>query len=155
MKLKIGNIAPSFVSIDENGKKIALSDFLGKKVILFFYPRDLTPTCTIESCNLRDNYSELKKKGFEVIGVSADEPKKHQRFIEKNKLPYHLVADVDRAVVKMYGVWGEKKFMGRTFDGIKRTTFVINESGKIEAIFEKVKSRSHTQQILDGLNKQI
>ena len=96
MKLKIGNIAPAFESIDENGKKIALSDFLGKKVILFFYPRDLTPTCTIESCNLRDNYKLLKEQGFEVIGVSADDTKKHQRFISKYKFPYHLVADINK-----------------------------------------------------------
>ena len=106
MKLKIGNIAPAFESIDENGKKIALSDFLGKKVILFFYPRDLTPTCTIESCNLRDNYKLLKEQGFEVIGVSADDTKKHQRFISKYKLPYHLVADINKSVINKYA-WVE------------------------------------------------
>lgn len=153
MKLEVGDKAPAFESLDENGKIIKLSDFIGKKVILFFYPKDMTPTCTIESCNLRDNYTELKKSGFEVIGVSADDEKRHLRFIAKYKLPYHLIADTDKKVIHQYGVWGPKKFMGRLFDGIHRTTFVIDEKGFIEAIYNKVKSRSHTQQILEGLNK--
>jgi peroxiredoxin Q/BCP len=147
-KLKTGDKAPSFEGKDENGKSISLSDFAGKKVVLFFYPKDNTPGCTAESCNLGENYNELKKKGFEVIGVSADSQKKHRNFIDKYTLPYHLIADEDRKVIDAYDVWGPKKFMGIEYDGIMRTTFVINEKGIIERIFNKVETKNHTQQIL-------
>jgi peroxiredoxin Q/BCP len=150
--LKEGDPAPSINALDENGEPISLDTYKGKKVILFFYPKDNTPTCTIESCNLRDNYSDLLAKGIEVIGVSADTQRKHQNFIKRFKLPYRLIADTDKKVINDYGVWGEKKFMGRTFDGIHRTTFVINEAGVIEKIFTKVKSKQHTAQILEALN---
>ena len=149
MNLKVGDKAPLFEALDENGNQIRLSDFLGKKVILFFYPKDMTITCTIESCNLRDNYNELKRRGFEVIGVSADSEERHQRFQAKYDLPYHLIADTDMRVIKLYNVWGPKKLLGKLFKGIRRTTFVINEEGIIIAIHDKVKSRMHTEQILE------
>jgi len=147
-----GQEAPDFKAKDENGNDIVLSSLRGKKVILYFYPRDLTPGCTIESCNLRDNYNDLKKRGFEVLGVSADDEKKHLKFISKFDLPFRLIADVEKDVINKYGVWGPKKFMGRTFDGIHRTTFVISEDGNIEKIITKVKTRGHTKQILEELN---
>ena len=147
-----GQEAPDFKAKDENGNDIVLSSLRGKKVILYFYPRDLTPGCTIESCNLRDNYSDLQKMGFEVLGVSADDEKKQLKFISKFDLPFRLIADVEKDVINKYGVWGPKKFMGRTFDGIHRTTFVISEDGSIEKIITKVKTRGHTKQILEELN---
>ncbi|MCB0409798.1 MAG: thioredoxin-dependent thiol peroxidase [Flavobacteriales bacterium] len=150
--LKEGDKAPDFGVKDQNGTTHHLEDYKGKKVILYFYPKDLTPGCTVESCNLRDNYSELTKKGFEVIGVSADDEKKHQRFIGKYELPFTLLADVEKKVINAYGVWGPKKFMGRTFDGIHRTTFVIDEKGMIEKVITKVKTKDHTKQILEELN---
>lgn len=152
--LKEGDKAPEFGIKDQNGKIHQLKDYQGKKVILYFYPKDLTPGCTVESCDLRDNYSELKQQGFEVIGVSADDEIKHQKFIAKNNLPFNLLADTEKQVINNYGVWGEKKFMGKTYDGIHRTTFVINEEGIIEKIIAKVKTKEHTQQILEEL-KQI
>ncbi|MCX6182029.1 MAG: thioredoxin-dependent thiol peroxidase [Bacteroidetes bacterium] len=147
-KITIGNKAPDFTAKDENGKDISLSDFVGKKVVLFFYPKDNTPGCTAESCNLGENYELLRKKGFEVIGVSADSQKRHRNFIEKYDLPYRLVADEDKKVINAYGVWGPKKFMGLEYEGIKRTTFIINENGIIDRIFDKVETKNHTQQIL-------
>lgn len=149
--LKPGDKAPDFKAKDENGNEIMLSDYKGKKLILYFYPKDLTPGCTMESCNLRDNYESLLEKGFEILGVSADDEKKHRRFIEKHDLPFHLLADTDKKVINDYGVWGPKKFMGRVYDGIHRTTFVINEEGLIEAVIEKVKTKNHTQQILEEI----
>src|SRR5690606_29214571 len=125
--LKEGDKAPDFTAKDQNGKDITLSDYQGKKVILYFYPKDNTPGCTMEACNFRDHYQDLQEKGFEVIGVSADTEKKHQNFINKFELPFTLIADTDRKVIDAYGVWGLKKFMGREFDGIHRETFVINE----------------------------
>lgn len=148
-KIKIGDKAPVVVALDERGMTIRLSDYLGKKVVLFFYPKDNTAGCTAESCNLRDNYAALQRKGFEVIGVSADTEKKHQNFIKKYDLPFRLIADVDKKVINSFGVWGKKKFMGVEYEGIKRTTFVIDESGKIERIFDKVVTKSHTEQILE------
>lgn len=150
--LKQGDVAPDFEAIDERGNAISLKDFKGKKLVLYFYPKDNTPTCTVESCNLRDNYSELLKAGFEVVGVSPDSPKRHQNFIGKFKLPFRLIADEDRRVMNDYGVWGKKRFMGRVFDGVVRTTFVIDEEGKVERVFKKVKSKVHTKQILESYN---
>ena len=147
--LKIGDKAPEFSVKNQDGKRIKLSDFLGKKVILFFYPKASTPGCTVEVKNLRDNYKELQDKGFEVIGISADSEKRQKNFCVKNDLPYSLLVDEEKEVIKDYGVWGLKKFMGREYDGIHRTTFVIDEKGSIEQIIEKVKTKHHTQQIFD------
>lgn len=147
--LKEGDKAPDFTAKDQNGKDVSLSDYQGKKVILYFYPKDNTPGCTMEACNFRDHYQDLQEKGFEVIGVSADTEKKHQNFINKFELPFTLIADTDRKVIDAYGVWGLKKFMGREFDGIHRETFVINEKGMIDKIITKVKNKEATKQILD------
>ncbi|MEX1001490.1 MAG: thioredoxin-dependent thiol peroxidase [Crocinitomicaceae bacterium] len=147
--LKKGDQAPEFSAKDENGNIISLSDYKGKKLVLYFYPKDMTPGCTVESCNLRDNYELMQKKGYDVLGVSADDEKKHQRFIKKHDLPFHLLADTDKKVIKDYGIWGPKKFMGREYDGIHRTTFVIDESGEIEDVITKVKTKAHANQILD------
>ena len=155
IKLKQGDDAPSFIAVDENGKELKLEDYQGKKLILFFYPRDNTPGCTLEACNLRDNYELLKKRGYEVVGVSADSQKKHQNFINKYTLPFRLIADIDRDVIEKFGVWGPKKFMGREFDGIRRTTFIIDENGKIEGVLEKVKTKAHTEQILELMGEKI
>lgn len=149
MHLKVGEVAPEFKAINQNGETISLNDYKGKKVVLFFYPKDSTPGCTAEACNLRDNYQELLKEGFVVIGVSADSEKSHQKFIEKNNLPFPLIPDVEKEIINSYGVWGPKKFMGKEYEGIHRTTFVISEEGKIEKIFTKVKTKNHTEQILE------
>lgn len=146
--LKAGDKAPDFEANDQNGNKIKLSDYRGKKVVLYFYPKDDTPGCTAQACNLRDNYSELQSNGYEVIGVSADNEAKHQKFIGKYELPFTLIADTDRKVIEAYGVWGKKKFMGREYDGIHRETFVINEEGVIDNVIEKVKTKDATAQIL-------
>ena len=148
--LKEGDKAPDFRVINELGEEMTLADFSGKKLVLYFYPKDSTPGCTAESCNLRDHYADLKIKGFEVLGVSADGEASHQKFIKKYELPFHLLADTEKEVLNAYGVWGPKKFMGRTFDGIHRTTFVIDENGMIERIFTKVKTKEHTEQILES-----
>ena len=148
--LKEGDKAPDFKVINELGDEMTLADFSGKKLVLYFYPKDSTPGCTAESCNLRDNYADLKTKGFEVLGVSADNEASHQKFIKKHELPFHLLADTEKEVLNAYGVWGPKKFMGRTFDGINRTTFVLDENGMIERIFTKVKTKEHTEQILES-----
>ncbi len=147
--LKAGDNAPDFKAKDQNGKIVSLKDYAGKKLVLYFYPKDNTPTCTVEACNLRDNYSALKKKGYAILGVSADEEKKHLKFIEKFDLPFSLLADVDMKVIKAYNIWGTKQFMGRIFDGINRTTFVIDEKGKVEKVITDVKSKNHTEQILE------
>lgn len=147
--LKAGDKAPNFEGKDESGKIVSLKSFAGKKLVLYFYPKDNTPTCTVEACNLRDNYSLLIKKGYSILGVSADEEKKHLKFIQKFDLPFQLLADVDMKVIKAYDVWGKKQFMGRIFDGINRTTFVIDEKGKIEKVITDVKSKNHTEQILE------
>lgn len=151
--LKVGDKVPAFKTVDQDGRPFTLTDIKGKDVILFFYPRDSTPTCTVEVCNLRDNYSVLTKKGYTVIGVSADDPKKHQKFIAKNMLPFPLLADVDRDLIGKFGVWGEKKFMGRIITGVYRSTFIINKKGVITHTFEKVKSKEHTAQILEALQE--
>lgn len=147
-KLKVGDTAPAINAKDEQGNDFRLSDLKGKKVVLYFYPKDDTPGCTKESCNLRDNYAELQKRGYEVVGVSADTQKKHQKFIAKYNLPFTLLADEDKKVIDDYGVWDWKKFMGRTFLGIVRTTFIIDEEGKIEEIIDKVVTKDHANQIL-------
>lgn len=146
--LKIGDKAPDIESIDQNNKTIRSKDYLGKKIILFFYPKASTPGCTVEACNLRDNYQEFLKKGYEVIGVSADSQKRQFNFATKNNLPYSLLVDENKDIINAYGVWGPKKFMGKEYDGIHRTTFVIDESGNIENIISKVKTKEHSAQIL-------
>ncbi|WP_457611369.1 thioredoxin-dependent thiol peroxidase [Lutibacter sp.] len=146
--LKVGDTAPNFEALDEQGNLVKLSDYKGKKLVLFFYPKASTPGCTMEACNLRDNYQTFLAKGYEVLGVSADSAKRQQNFIAKNELPYHLLADEDKKVIYAFGVWGPKKFMGREYDGIHRTTFVIDENGIIEDIISKVKTKEHAKQIL-------
>ncbi|MFT6715994.1 MAG: peroxiredoxin Q/BCP [Saprospiraceae bacterium] len=146
--IKIGDKAPSFSGEIQQGKTIDSNDFLGKKVILFFYPKDNTPGCTVEACDLRDNISLLKKEGFEVVGVSADSVERHNKFTDKFNLPFPLVADVQKEVINAYGIWGPKKFMGKEYEGIHRKTFVIDEKGYIEQIIEKVKTKAHAEQIL-------
>ena len=149
--LKEGDSAPDFLGTDQNGNQIKLSDFSGKKLILYFYPKDDTPGCTKEACNLRDNYQELKNNDFEVIGVSADNSSKHLKFIDKYELPFSLIADTDKSVINAYQCWGLKKFMGREYDGILRKTFVI-ENNTIVKLFEKVKTANHFQQIMGALD---
>ncbi|GIR12759.1 MAG: peroxiredoxin [Cryomorphaceae bacterium] len=134
--LNVGDKAPEFVALDEFGQSISLTDFLGKKVILYFYPKDMTPGCTAESCNLGENYSLLQEKGFIVIGVSPDSSKSHQKFIGKYNLPFSLIADEDKAVIKAFGVWGPKKFMGKEYEGVHRTTFIIDEDGLLKSFYE-------------------
>ena len=146
--LKTGDKAPGFEALNQKGETIRLSDFKGRKVLLFFYPKASTPGCTAEACNLRDNYQELQSKGYEVIGVSADTEKKQLNFSEKYELPYNLLADTDRKVIEAYGVWGPKKFMGREYDGIHRISFVIDENGVIEEVITKVKTKDHAAQVL-------
>ena len=143
-----GDIAPIFETIDEQGNTIKLSDYKGKKLILFSYPKAMTPGCTAEACNLSDNYELLKSKGFEILGISADDTKKQIRFKEKYNFPYPLIPDTEKEILKLYGIWGPKKLYGREYDGIHRTTFIIDEEGKIEKIFKKVKTKEHTAQIL-------
>lgn len=148
--LHAGDKAPDFKGKDQNGKVIALSDFKGKKLVLYFYPKDNTPGCTAESCNLRDNYEGLKAKGYEIVGVSADDEAKHQKFIEKYDLPFPLIADVNKELIRAYDVWGLKKFMGKEYEGISRATFVIDENGILEKVFTKVIVKNHTEQILEA-----
>ena len=147
--LKAGEKAPDFEALDEQGNTVKLSDFKGKKLIVFFYPKANTPTCTVESCNLNDNYKLLTDKGYEILGVSADTQKKQANFKSKYGFQYPLIADVDKVLLNAFGVWGPKKFMGRTFDGIHRVTFVIDEQGVIEKVIDKVKAKNHAEQILE------
>ena len=146
--LKVGDDAPYFEGTDQNGQKISIDDFPGQKIVLYFYPRDNTPGCTAQACNLRDNISQLQDRQYVVIGVSADSVKSHKKFQDKFNLPFPLIADTDKKIIEAYGVWGPKKFMGRTFDGIHRITFLIDESRKIEKIIDSVKTKNHTAQIL-------
>jgi len=147
--LKVGDKAPEFEAKDHAGNTIKLEDYTGKKLVLFFYPKASTPGCTAEVCNLRDYYQTFLAKGFDVLGVSADSAKRQQNFINKNELPFPLLADEDKAVIESFGVWGPKKFMGREYDGIHRTTFVIDENGVIEDVISKVKTKAHAAQIID------
>jgi len=148
--VNIGDKAPEILGLDENGKEIVLSQYKGRKIVLYFYPKDNTSGCTAEACSLRDGYSELRKAGYEVIGVSVDNAKSHQKFIEKNRLPFPLIADTDKRLVEQFGVWGEKSMYGRKYMGTFRTTFIINEEGVIERIFtpKEIKTKEHAQQIL-------
>lgn len=147
--LKVGDKTPDFKGIDQSGKEVSLKSFKGKKLILYFYPKDNTPGCTKQACNLRDNYQALQKEGFELLGISADTQKKHKNFIEKYQLPFPLIADTEKEIIKKYGCWGKKKFMGREYEGIIRTTFVIDENGIIEKIINKVKIADHAAQITE------
>jgi peroxiredoxin Q/BCP len=149
--LKAGDKAPAFTAQDQQGNTVKLSNYKGKKVVIYFYPKDDTPGCTKEACNFRDNYSLLKKKGIEVIGISTDSVKSHGKFVEKYELPFNLVADEEKQIVETYGVWGEKKFMGKTYMGTNRVTFIINENGIIEHIITKVDNTNSTEQILELL----
>ncbi|MDA0316265.1 MAG: thioredoxin-dependent thiol peroxidase [Bacteroidetes bacterium] len=146
--LQIGDKAPDFQSINQDETSVSLSDFSGKKLVLFFYPKASTPGCTLEACNLSENYSRFVAQGYDVLGVSADSPKRQSNFKSKYEFPYDLLADEDKSVINAYGVWGPKKFMGREYDGIHRITFVIDEKGVIEDIITKVKTKEHTAQIL-------
>ena len=147
-KLNIGDKAPEINAVDQNGNQITLDQYKGKKLVLYFYPKDMTPGCTAQSCNLSDNYNVLQKNGYDVIGVSCDSLKRHQKFIEKYSLPFNLISDEDQKVVNDYGVWQLKKFMGREYMGIVRTTFIIDENGIIEEIITKVNTKEHTTQII-------
>jgi peroxiredoxin Q/BCP len=146
-QLKEGSKAPMFEGIDQNGKSVRLTDYKGKKVVLYFYPKDNTPGCTAEACNLRDNYNSFLKKGFAVVGVSPDTERSHKGFAGKFSLPFPLIADTSKKILNDYGVWGEKKLYGRSYMGVLRTTFIIDEEGIIEKIIEKVDTAGHTEQI--------
>jgi peroxiredoxin Q/BCP len=144
---EIGKKSPAFSALDENGNTVSLSDFSGKKLVLYFYPKDDTPGCTAEACSLRDNYQDLLDKGYAVLGVSPDDSKKHTKFIAKYSLPFSLLADTDQAVCNAYGVWVEKSMYGRKYMGVARTTFVIDETGTLTEIIEKVDTKNHASQI--------
>lgn len=146
--LKTGDTVPSFTSKDQDGNTVHLSDYSGKKLIVFFYPKANTPGCTAEACNLRDNYKELQSQGYELLGVSADSEKKQANFKEKYKFPFPLLADEDHTVINTFGVWGPKKFMGREYDGIHRMTFVIDGDAKVTKVIDKVKTKDHAAQLL-------
>ena len=146
--LKVGDKAPNFNSVNQDGNPVSLTDYKGKKLVVFFYPKANTPTCTVEACNLGENYKALQDAGYEILGVSGDSQKRQQNFRNKFDFPYPLLADVDKSVIEAFGVWGPKKFMGREFDGIHRLTFVIDENGVIEKIIDKVKAKIHSEQIL-------
>jgi peroxiredoxin Q/BCP len=148
-ELKAGDKAPDFTAADQNGNPVSLSEFRGYKLILYFYPRDSTPGCTAEACNLRDNHDDLLKKGYKILGVSADSEKSHKNFIEKNVLPFPLLADKDKKIIKAYGAWGIKSMYGKEYEGILRKTFIISEEGIIEKVISKVDTKNHASQILE------
>lgn len=150
--LKAGDKAPLFVGLNQNSEKVSLNNFTGKKLILYFYPKDNTPGCTAESCNLNENYNAWLDKGFEVVGVSPDTVQSHQKFINKFGLRFNLIADTEKEILQAYGAWGEKNMYGRKYMGVLRTTFVIDENGVITEIFEKVQTKDHTNQIIKALN---
>ena len=149
--IQIGDKAPEVLGPDENGNEIRLSDFKGKKLVLYFYPKDMTSGCTAEACNLRDNIGALEAQGYAILGASVDDAKSHQRFIAKHELPFHLIADTDKQLVEQFGVWGEKSMYGRKYFGTFRTTFIINEEGIVERIIgpKKIKTKDHARQILE------
>lgn len=147
--LGIGDQAPDFTAADQDGNEIKLSSFRGKKVVLYFYPKDNTPGCTAEACNLRDNYAELKNEGYVILGISADSGKSHKSFISKFNLPFSLISDVDKKLIKAYGAWGTKKMYGKNFEGIIRMTYILSEEGKIEKIIRNVKTNDHARQIFE------
>lgn len=151
--LKIGDQVPDFKSKDQDGKEVSLKDYKGSRLVIYFYPRDNTPGCTTQACNLRDNYAELQQRGIALLGVSADNEKSHTKFISRYHLPFTLLADTDKSLLMTFGVWGQKKFMGRTYDGIHRTTFVMDSNHKIIGIIEKPKTRDHTNEILEIYKK--
>jgi thioredoxin-dependent peroxiredoxin len=146
--IKAGDKAPDFKAKDQNGKEVTLSGLKGKKVILYFYPKDMTPGCTAEACSLRDNYQALQKAGYEIFGISSDDEKLHRKFIEKEKLPFQLLADTDKKVHGLFGTWIEKSMYGRKYMGTARVTFIINEAGVVEEVIEKVDTKNHADQIL-------
>jgi peroxiredoxin Q/BCP len=148
MALETGEAAPDFSVNDQDGNPVSLSDYKGKKVVLYFYPRDNTPGCTAEACNLRDNYAAFQDQGYEILGVSTDSEKSHQKFIEKQQLPFKLLADTEKEIHEKYGTWVEKSMYGKKYMGTARKTFIIDEEGKIEKVIEKVKTKDHTAQIL-------
>jgi len=150
--LEEGDKAPAFKAKDQNGDTVSLADFKGKKVVLYFYPEDDTPTCTDEACNLRDNFALLRQKGLTVLGVSPDGEKSHQKFSEKYQLPFTLLADPDKKIIEKYGIWGEKNLYGRKYMGVHRTTFLIDEKGVIRKIFRKPRSKKHSEEILGALS---
>ena len=152
-QLKEGDKAPAFEGLNQDGNTIRLNDLKGKKVILYFYPKDDTPGCTAEACSLRDNHRELAERGFEVIGVSPDNEKSHIKFKSKYGLPYNLISDTEKIILKDYGAWGEKNMYGKIVEGVLRTTFIINEEGIIEKVFTKVDTKEHAKQILEGLGE--
>ena len=148
--LKVGDPIPEVTVNDEAGNPVSLTDYIGKKLVVFFYPKANTPGCTAEACNLRDHYAELQSKGYSLLGVSADSETKQANFKNKFEFPFPLLADVDKKVIEAFGVWGEKKFMGRIYDGIHRKTFVFDEAGKVERVIDKVKTKDHAAQILEA-----
>ena len=147
-KLKLGNQLPNFSTTDQNGKSINASDLIGKKLVVYFYPKDNTPGCTAQACNIRDNYETLLANEIEILGVSADSLKSHQSFATKYELPFSLILDESKEVINLFGVWGEKKFMGKVYDGIHRTTFLFNEEGKLISLIEKPNTKNHVEEIL-------
>jgi peroxiredoxin Q/BCP len=149
-QLTEGKKAPAFKGKDQNGKLVSLADYVGKKLVLYFYPQDDTPTCTVQACNLRDNFALLKKNGFTVLGVSPDAETKHKKFEAKYDLPFTLIADTDHKIIDKFGVWGEKQMYGKSYMGLHRTTFLIDEKGVIRKIFLKPKSKQHAEEILEA-----
>lgn len=147
--LKVGDQAPAFTSVDQHGNQVKLEGYKGQRVVIYVYPKDNTPGCTNQACNIRDNYKDLQDRGIVILGVSADTEEQHQKFINKFDLPFPLLADVDKELINLYGVWGEKKFMGKIYDGIHRTTFIMDEDHKIIGIIEKPKTKDHTREILE------
>ena len=148
--MKVGDKAPEVLGRDENGQEIRLSDYAGRKLVLYFYPKDMTSGCTAQACSLRDGYLELRKQGYEVLGVSVQDERSHQKFIEKNQLPFHLIADTEQKLSQAFGTWGEKSMYGRKYMGMLRTTFIINEEGIVERILlpKEIKTKEHARQIL-------
>lgn len=151
--LAIGDPAPDFQGVDQSGEKISLKDFRGKKLVLYFYPKDNTSGCTAEACSIRDNYQVIREKGVEILGVSPDSEASHKKFIVQHVLPFDLIPDIEKRIIRDYGVWGKKKLYGREYEGVIRTTFLIDEEGRIEHIFTKVDTKHHAQQILEVLTK--